>query len=431
VVREHKGGHANTKLYVIEGLTEAIGRGGDGFFELLAKAGSAYTNHGTWCLIWLTDAESRLRTERQSARLFQAAIYNPTFFTSHLIEPKPGDMPAIATPVSTAGDPDGRIASLCAKVRRQGEVADQIELAEELMRLGDHLSARELFQSAVKSNDAWKIRAARGLYRLTALPLEELSTFAHQVALEERPEALLLLAQTVEEAGETARADKVFQEALLLSQDPASKLASTIARSQFLRRQKRPKDAITIIRQILPSQRELQAEDAFYAPLWVEAGRTEIDIAFSEDGTDPTERLQTAKKLLERGKMVALTLKPVDFEVAHHADTFLVGLYASLGDEATALTTINEALTRAESSGYKTMVLDAYRTRMGLLFELAENSGAMAALSMAIKLAKQIGYPDLEASVLRDQAEVEERLGNRDKSKKLQDEAETLEQFSG
>jgi tetratricopeptide (TPR) repeat protein len=275
VVREHKGGHANTKLYVIEGLTEAIGRGGEGFFDLLANQGGAYTNHGTWCLIWLTDPESRLRVERQSARLFQAGVYNPTFFTSNLIEAKPGEMPAIAIPEPSVGDPDGRVAALCAKVRRKGETADIVELAEELMRLGDHLSARELFERAVKSNDAWKIRAARGLYRLSATTLDEVNLFAHQVSLEERPEALLLLAQLIEESGDPTRAEKVFQEALLLSQDPASKLASAIAKSQFLRRQKKPKEAITLSRPLLPnSQRELQAEDAPYAPLWIEAGRT-------------------------------------------------------------------------------------------------------------------------------------------------------------
>jgi tetratricopeptide (TPR) repeat protein len=431
VVREHKGGHANTKLYIIEGLTEAIARGGDGFFELLAKQGGIYNNHGTWCLIWLTDAESRLRVERQSARLFQSAVYNPTFFTTKLIEPNPGNMPAIATPEPSVGDPDGRIAALCAKVRRTGEVADQVELAEELARMGDQLSARELFQHAIKSPDAWRVRAAKGLYKMAALPLDEVGTYAHQVALEERPEAMLLFAQLVEDSGDIKRAEAVFQEALLLSQDPASKLSSSLAKSQFLRRQKRPKEALTLLRQHLPNmQREMQADDAVYAPLWVEAGRNEMEIAFAEDGTDPTERLQSAKKMLEKAKKVALFEEPNDFESAHHADTFLIGLSASLGEETEALTILNEAQKRAEASGYKALVLDAYRTRMGLLFEMGENSGAMAAMNSAVKLAKQIGYPDLEASALRDQAEVESRLGNLHKAKKLETEAETLTQFS-
>jgi tetratricopeptide (TPR) repeat protein len=207
--------------------------------------------------------------------------------------------------------------------------------------------------------------------------------------------------------------------------------------ARFLRRRERLDEAASLLWDsgLLPSPEirrpstpEAQAEsDA--GPILAEWGRLELERALNQEGADPAARVDIARRYLEKARAVALTARPEDPEAAHQADTYLAGLHFARGDAAEALAVLEKAIRRAESSGMRALAVDGYRLRMSARFELGENSSAMGDLLSAVKLAKTIGYPDLEAEVLAEQAGVEEKLGNREKATRLKVEAEQLRQL--
>jgi tetratricopeptide (TPR) repeat protein len=435
LVREHKGSHSNNKLFVIEGLAEAITRGGSGFFPLLAEAAGFYTNYGTWCLVWLTDAESRLRVERESARIFQAATYNPTFYTPGLIEPKPGALPELFVPEPFHGDPDGRVAGLSARLRRKAEFADFAELGDELARLGEKESARALFRAVMQADepDAWKVRAARGLARLGSLPLEMVEAEARRLQGDEAVEAMVVVAEAFEEAQQGEKAALLLQESLSKASEGGYAGANShaaLSLSRLLRRQGKLYDARALLDKAIPRDvvhaAKERRDDAAWASLVAELGRVEMEQAFTNEGSDPSEQLGRARKFLERARGLALSGAPIDYEAAHTADIYLSGLFFGKGDETQALAVMDMIVKRAENTGARCLALEGYKLRMSALFEVGENSQAINDMTSAVKLSKSIGYPDLEADVLEEQASVEERLGSRDKATRLRGEAELL-----
>lgn len=428
LVREHKGSHANNKLFVIDGLSEAIQRAGKDFFPLLADVAGYYTNYGTWCLIWLTDAESRLRLERESARLFQAATYNPTFYSPALVEPKPGSLPELFIPEPMHGDPDGRVAGLAARLRRKAELADFAELGDELARLGEKDNARALFRAVMQVGepDPWKVRAARGLYRLGSLTLDMVEAEARRLSGDDAGEALAMFGQLLAESKD-ARAEAVLRE--VLDRFASARTPAALALSTWLRQQGQVEKAQTLLHSVIPQEvlaGKERRDDAGWAPLIAELGRVDLELAFAEEGSDPTAKLGAARKLLERARILALSGAPADYETAHKADSYLSGLFFAKGDETQALGVLDQAIKRAEGTGARALVLDGYRLRMSALFEVGENSQGMNDLGAATKLAKIIGYPDLEAELLDDQAGVEDRMGSPDKATRLRGEAELL-----
>jgi tetratricopeptide (TPR) repeat protein len=434
-VREHKGTHANTKLFVVEGLSEAIDRGGDGFFRLLVRDGGLYTNYGTWTLLWLRDVESRLRLEREAPRLFQAATMAPVFFSPALVEPNPGKLPELAVPSPLAGDPEGRLSALSALVRRKDSPEDRVTLAEELIRLGEGSFGEEQLRIALAhgEGEVYRVRALRALYARGKVSWESLVDEAKTLFGEARAEALLLVADIAEKEEKQEIALKWRNEAIGLSVDNTRILVqSLLAKAAQLRRAGKLEEALRTLAMQLPSPQSVEGvpgnDEAMRAPVLSETSRLQLELAFESDAS---EAQKTAiQKQLEQARFLALSARPTDYETAQQADIYLSGLYFAREDAKQALGILDVAKKRAESAGFFLLALECYRLRMNALFDLGENSQAMAELTMAVRLARQIGYPDALAEILSEQAHLEASLGNRDKAKLIETEAETLRTVS-